>query len=124
MKKDWPHKNLIAWQEAMELVRLIYIFASELPSDEKFNVISQLKRASVSIPLNIAEGVGRNTDKEFRHFLHIARGSLSEVNTILDLCVLLKFCKDNRIEILNGQEQKCAALINGLIKSIDRKHPS
>ncbi|HAP69180.1 MAG TPA: four helix bundle protein [Flavobacteriales bacterium] len=108
----------------MELVRLIYIFASELPSDEKFNVISQLKRASVSIPLNIAEGVGRNTDKEFRHFLHIARGSLSEVNTILDLCVLLKFCKDNRIEILNGQEQKCAALINGLIKSIDRKHPS
>lgn len=124
MKKDWPHKNLIAWQEAMELVRLIYIFASELPSDEKFNVISQLKRASVSIPLNIAEGAGRNTDKEFRHFLHIARGSLSEVNTILDLCVLLKFCKDNRIEILNGQEQKCAALINGLIKSIDRKHPS
>ena len=108
----------------MELVRLIYIFASELPSDEKFNVISQLKRASVSIPLNIAEGAGRNTDKEFRHFLHIARGSLSEVNTILDLCVLLKFCKDNRIEILNGQEQKCAALINGLIKSIDRKHPS
>ncbi len=124
MKKDWPHKNLIAWQEAMELVRLIYIFASELPSDEKFNVISQLKRASVSIPLNIAEGAGRNTDKEFRHFLHIARGSLSEVNTILDLCVLLKFCKDNRIEILNGQEQKCAVLINGLIKSIDRKHPS
>ena len=123
-KRDWPHKNLIAWQEAMELVRLIYIFASELPSDEKFNVISQLKRASVSIPLNIAEGAGRNTDKEFRHFLHIARGSLSEVNTILDLCVLLKFCKDNRIEILNGQEQKCAVLINGLIKSIDRKHPS
>ena len=124
LKRDCPTNNLIAWQEAMELGRLIYIFASELPSDEKFNVISQLKRASVSIPLNIAEGAGRNTDKEFRHFLHIARGSLSEVNTILDLCVLLKFCKDNRIEILNGQEQKCAALINGLIKSIDRKHPS
>ncbi len=124
MKKDWPHKNLIAWQEAMQLVRLIYIFASELPSDEKFNVTSQLKRASVSVPLNIAEGAGRNTDKEFRHFLHIARGSLSEVNTVLDLCVLLKFCENNRIELLNQQEQKCAALINGLIKSIDRKHSS
>jgi len=124
MKKDWPHKNLIAWQEAMQLVRLIYIFASELPSDEKFNVTSQLKRASVSVPLNIAEGAGRNTDKEFRHFLHIARGSLSEVNTVLDLCVLLKFCENNRIELLNQQEQKCAALINGLIKSIDRKNSS
>ncbi|MGB0918225.1 MAG: four helix bundle protein [Flavobacteriales bacterium] len=124
MKKDWPHKNLIAWQEAMELVRLIYIFASELPSDEKFNIISQLKRASVSIPLNIAEGAGRNTDKEFRHFLHISRGSLSEVNTVLDLCVLLKFCGAERIEFLNKQEQKCAALINGLIKSIDKKHTS
>jgi four helix bundle protein len=124
MKKDWPHKNLVAWQEAMELVRLIYIFASELPSEEKFNIISQLKRASTSIPLNIAEGAGRNSDKEFRHFLHIARGSLSEVNTVLDLCVLLDFCESQRIKPLNEQEQKCAALLNGLIKSIDAKTTS
>ncbi|MCF8275840.1 MAG: four helix bundle protein [Flavobacteriales bacterium] len=124
MKKDWPHKKLVAWQEAMELVKLIYIFSSELPSDEKFNITSQLKRASVSIPLNLAEGAGRNSDKEFRHFLHIARGSLSEVNTVLDLCVLLGFCTNDRIALLNEQEQKCAALINGLIKSIDKKHTS
>lgn len=124
MKKTWPHKNLVAWQEAMELVRLIYIFASELPSEEKFNIISQLKRASTSIPLNIAEGAGRNSDKEFRHFLHIARGSLSEVNTVLDLCVLLDFCESQRIKPLNEQEQKCAALLNGLIKSIDAKTTS
>lgn len=108
----------------MELVRLNYIFASELPPDEKFNLISQLKRASVSIPLNIAEGAGRNSNKEFRHFLHIARGSLSEVNTVLDLCVLLNFCDLERIKILNEQEQKCSALINGIIKSIDKKHAS
>lgn len=124
MKKDWPHKKLVAWKEAMELVKLIYIFSSELPSDEKFNITSQLKRASVSVPLNIAEGAGRNSDKEFRHFLHIARGSLSEVNTVLDLCVLLGFCTNERIGPLNEQEQKCAALINGLIKSIDKKHAS
>ena len=115
---------MVAWQEAMELVRLIYIFASELPSEEKFNIISQLKRASTSIPLNIAEGAGRNSDKEFRHFLHIARGSLSEVNTVLDLCVLLDFCESQRIKPLNEQEQKCAALLNGLIKSIDAKTTS
>lgn len=124
MKQDWPHKKLVAWQEAMELVRLIYIFASDLPSDEKFNITSQLKRASVSVPLNIAEGAGRNTDKEFRHFLHIARGSLSEVNTVLDLCVLLSFCGKERIEPRNKQEQKCAALLNGLIRSIDKKRAS
>lgn len=124
MKKTWPHKNLIVWQEAMELVRLVYIFASELPSEEKFNIISQLKRAAVSIPLNIAEGAGRNSDKEFRHFLHIARGSLSEVNTVLDLCVLLDFCEPQRIKPLNEQEQKCAALLNGLIKSIGVKTTS
>ncbi|MCB0754023.1 MAG: four helix bundle protein [Flavobacteriales bacterium] len=124
MKKGWPHKNLMAWQESMELVRLVYVFALELPSEEKFNIISQLKRAAVSIPLNIAEGAGRNTDSEFKHFLHIARGSLSEVNTVLDLCVLLDFCNSERIRPLNEQEQKCAALLNGLIKSLDAKTSS
>jgi four helix bundle protein len=124
MKKTWPHKNLVAWQEAMELVRLIYVFTSELPSDEKFNLISQLKRAAVSIPLNIAEGAGRNSNQEFKHFLHIARGSLSEVNTVLDLCVLLEFSTSERIKPLNDQEQKCAALLNGLIKSLDSKATS
>lgn len=124
MKQTWPHKNLIAWQEAMELVRLIYFFASELPSDEKFNVVSQLKRAAVSIPLNIAEGAGRNSDKEFKHFLHIARGSLSELNTLLDLCVLLEFCDSQRISPLTEQEQRCAALLNGLIKSLNAKPSS
>lgn len=121
MKKGWPHKNLVAWQESMELVRLIYLFASELPGEEKFNLISQLKRAATSVPLNIAEGAGRNSDKEFKHFLHIARGSLSEVNTVIDLCVLLNFCTSDRIKPLNEQEQKCAALINGLIKSLNSK---
>lgn len=124
MKKTWPHKKLVAWQEAMELVRLIYVFASELPSEEKFNIISQLKRAAVSIPLNIAEGAGRNSGQEFKHFLHISRGSLSEVNTVLDLCVLLEFCASERIKPINEQEQKCAALVNGLIKSLDAKASS
>ncbi|TNF29185.1 MAG: four helix bundle protein [Bacteroidetes bacterium] len=124
MKKTWPHKNLVAWQETMELVRLVYVFASELPSDEKFNIVSQIKRAAVSIPLNIAEGAGRNSDKEFKHFLHVSRGSLSELNTLFDLCVLLQFCDSQRISTLTEQEQKCAALINGLIKSIDAKTSS
>lgn len=124
MKKGWPHKNLVAWQESMELVKLIYSFATELPTDEKFNIVSQLKRAAISIPLNIAEGAGRNSEKEFKYFLHISRGSLSEVNTILDLCVLLNFCDSNRIELLNEQEQKCAALLNGLIRSLENKTTS
>ncbi len=121
MNKGWPHKNLVAWQEAMELCRQVYLFTSTLPAEEKFNICSQLKRAAVSVPLNIAEGAARQSDKEFKQFLYTALGSLSEVNTILDLCVLLQFCDANTIIHLNEREQKCAALINGLIRSLNKK---
>lgn len=121
MKKGWPHKNLVAWQEAMELAKEIYEFSKELPSDEKFNLISQIKRAATSIPLNIAEGAARKNDKEFRQFLYIALGSLSEVNTLLELTIKLEFSTQSRIEMLTEREQKCAALINGLIKSLNVK---
>lgn len=105
----------------MELCKQIYVFTVSLPSDEKFNISSQLKRAVISVPLNIAEGAARQSDKEFRQFLHVALGSLSEVNTLLELCVMLQFCESTTVSDINEREQKCAALINGLIKSLNRK---
>ena len=70
------HKNLIIWQKAMELVEDIYKVTSTFPKDEIYGLTSQMKRASISIPSNIAEGAARNSDKEFRQFLYIYLGVL------------------------------------------------
>ena len=75
------HKDLDAWKGAMDLVETIYKFTLSFPSDEIFGLTSQIKRAAVSIPSNRAEGAGRKSDKEFIQFLHIALGTLSEVET-------------------------------------------
>ncbi|MCI0751787.1 MAG: four helix bundle protein, partial [Flammeovirgaceae bacterium] len=77
--REKPHKKLEVWKQGIELTKLVYALTGKLPSDEKFGLASQLKRASVSIPVNITEGAARNTKKEFIHFLYIARGSSSEV---------------------------------------------
>lgn len=106
MGRDWPHKNLIVWKDSMELCKEVYLFTTGLPSDETFNLVSQLKRAAVSVPVKIAEGAARQSDKEFRQFLHSSLGSLSEVNTLLELCVNLGFCTTEAIEPLNDRENR------------------
>lgn len=88
---DKPHKNLDAWKLAMELVSRIYRITNAFPAEERFGLSQQLRRASVSIPSNIAEGASRNGDKEFHQFINIARGSLSEVDTQLDIAVRLGY---------------------------------
>jgi four helix bundle protein len=75
------HKDLDVWKKSMNLVVLIYDITSKFPSDERFGLTSQMRRAAVSIPSNIAEGAARKGDKEFIQFLMIALGSLSEVET-------------------------------------------
>lgn len=72
-------EELILWKKAIELAKSVYLLADELPDEEKFGLISQIKRCSVSIPSNIAEGAGRNSQKEFKHFLSIANGSTYEL---------------------------------------------
>jgi four helix bundle protein len=75
------HKDLDLWKKSMNLVVLIYDITSKFPSDERFGLTSQMRRAAVSIPSNIAEGAARKGDKEFIQFLMIALGSLSELET-------------------------------------------
>ena len=77
------HHELKAWQEAMELVKEIYRLTREFPKEEIYGLVSQMRRAAVSIPSNISEGAARGGDKEFIQFLIIARGSLSELETQL-----------------------------------------
>jgi four helix bundle protein len=89
------HKDLDVWKKSMDLVELIYGLTSQFPSDERFGLISQMRRAAVSIPSNIAEGAARKGDKELIQFLMIAIGSLSELETQYLLSVRLRFVDNN-----------------------------
>jgi len=92
------YRNLKNWEKAMVLTELVYTLVKELPPDEKFGLVSQIKRCSISIPSNIAEGAGRNSKKEFIHFLSITNGSTTELETQLILMNRLKFISEADIK--------------------------
>lgn len=83
------YRDLLAWQKAVMLVELVYRMSARLPVDERFGLTSQLRRAAVSILSNIAEGHGRESTKEFTRFISIARGSLAELETQLEIALRL-----------------------------------
>ena len=103
----------------MHLVKLVYNLTTEFPKEELYGLTSQIKRAAISVPSNIAEGAARGTDKEFLHFLHTARGSLSEVETQVFLARDLDFAVDT--SEVEQQLEKVFSLIGGLIKSLKGK---
>jgi four helix bundle protein len=113
-----PHRKLFAWQESIEMIKKIYIATSTFPETEKFGITSQLRRAAVSVACNIAEGAARNTKKEFRNFLYISSGSGSEVDTLLLISKELGYLKQPEFNDLVALNDKIAALLNGLIRSI------
>jgi four helix bundle protein len=115
MKSSRPHKSLLVWQESIQLVINIYAITDQLPPEEKFGLISQMKRASVSIPANIAEGAARKGNKEFIQFLHIASGSLSELDTLKGIIFRLKYINEKTNTELEEQMDKVSALLQGLI---------
>ena len=85
------YKDLVAWQKSMDLVTNVYRVTGSFPKEQLFGLTSQLRRAAVSIPSNIAEGQGRLSEKEFRYFLGQARGSLMEVETQLQIAINLGY---------------------------------
>jgi four helix bundle protein len=85
------YKDLEIWQKGMDLTVMVYEFSSALPSEEKYGLVSQMRRSAISFPSNIAEGSTRSSVKEFIHFLNIALGSLAELETQLIICKRLKF---------------------------------
>jgi four helix bundle protein len=115
------HRNLKAWQQAMELVTAIYSVTALFPAQEKFGLTSQMQRAAVSVPANIAEGFARNGTKELLHFLSIAAGSLSELDTLIELAARLSYL--NNAEELNGKVDEVSGLLMGLAASIKRRTP-
>jgi four helix bundle protein len=91
MSSTASHRDLVVWQKSMDLVVKVYELARMLPSDERFAMTSQMTRAAVSIPANIAEGKGRGTPREYVQFLRIARGSLMELDTYVELICRLGY---------------------------------
>jgi four helix bundle protein len=118
-----PHKKLHVWQESIQFVVDIYQLTKAFPSEEKFGLISQMRRASVSIAANIAEGAARKSDKEKIQFLFIAEGSASEMDTFLELSRLLKLISEGQWHQCNNRLEKISALVKGLRSSIERRMP-
>jgi four helix bundle protein len=93
-------KELIVWKESMRLAKTVYVLCLEFPADERFGLTTQIKRCAVSIPSNIAEGAGRNSDKDFLRFLSLSTGSIFELETQLLLASDLGFVDLNKVNTI------------------------
>lgn len=112
------HKNLNIWTSSIELAKLIYRITDDFPKSELYSLIAQLRRASISIPSNIAEGASRKSGKEKARFFEIARSSLAEVNTQLELTIRLKFIDQNEIDQLSEVLNELFAGLTNIIKRV------
>jgi len=110
------HHELKAWQDAMELVKEIYRVTRDFPKEEIYGLVSQMRRAAISIPSNIGEGAARGGDREFIQFLIIARGSLSELETQLLISNDLGYMQD--VPDIQERIDRLFALIGGLLRSL------
>jgi four helix bundle protein len=115
------YKDLLAWQKAMDLVTAIYRATAGFPKDELFGLTSQVRRAAVSIPSNIAEGQGRLSSKEFRYFLGQARGSIMEVETQLQIAENLGYLRTEQTATLLKSCAELGRIVNGLLASVAKQ---
>ena len=118
MVNERPHKKLELWKEAVELVVTIYEITNKFPKEEEYGLKSQLKRAAVSVPSNISEGLTRRTNADKNHFLNIADGSLSEIDTQLEISLRLKFIETTKYELIEIKLIVVQKLLSGLIRSL------
>ena len=122
----YSYKNLEAYKESKTLVKQVYTLLRKFPREEQYALCDQLRRAVISVPSNIAEGLGRVSTKEQIHFLEIAYGSLREGDCQLDIAKDLAYISDDELSDVEKQIEKVAALIAGMRKqrsaSLNAKH--
>src|ERR1700709_670042 len=111
------YKKLDVWIFSMQTVKEVYKITRLYPTGERYNLISQTNRAAVSIPANIAEGLGRNYKKDTIQFLHIARGSAYEVETLLNIAVMVEIIPEEKFNPFENMIDEEIRILNGLIKS-------
>ena len=114
------YKELSVWQKSIDLVKQVYTLTKTFPKEERYALTDQIKRAVVSIPSNIAEGNGRNSTKDYIHFLNIARGSLYEVSTQIYIANQLGYIADNVYSELSDEIDIIGRMLNKLVKAIDQ----
>ena len=112
------YRDLIVWQKSMELVKEIYRLTKLLPREERYGLVSQMQRAAVSIPSNIAEGYGRVSTYDYIRFLNIARGSKHELETQLEICVMLGYMSGKTAADATGLCDEIGKMLNVLIDRI------
>mgnify|MGYP001607208594 FL=1 len=120
-KKSKGYKDLLVWQKGIELVKEVYQLTKPFPSDEKFGLVSQIRRAAVSVPSNIAEGQARHTTQEFIQFISHAEGSLAELETQITVATELGYCTSAlaaRAQELGGELKR---MLNALRRTLERK---
>jgi len=115
------YRKLIAWQKADELAFQIYRATKNFPSEEKFGLVSQMRRATVSVAANIAEGYTRNSKKDKVHFYNIAVGSLTEIEYYLDFSFRLAYISNEQHQLLVKLREEVGRLLNGLAKGTKSK---
>ena len=121
--KPKHYKDLLIWQRSMGLTKLVYQLTKSFPADERYGLISQLRRAAVSIPSNIAEGQARKGTSEFLQFLSIATGSLAELETQLLLSVELSYCKQADLTFLLQEIDELQKMIVALRRRLSAYSP-
>lgn len=109
------YKNLDAWKFSMTLANEIYLLTKKYPKEELYGLTAQTKRAAVSIPANIAEGLGRQYKKDTIQFLHISRGSLYELETLLNIAVMTKIITEEEFNTILPYLEKALQVLNGFI---------
>ena len=117
-KKPQSYRDLVVWQKGITLAKLIYTVTAKFPAEEKFGLVSQMRRAAVSIPSNIAEGQARHTTKEFIQFISHAEGSVAELNTQLILAVELNFCSSDAADPASQLMEDLRRMLNGLRRKL------
>lgn len=117
------YRDLVVWQRAMDLVEMIYRLSRSFPKDEIYGLAAQLRKAAVSVPANIAEGRGRHTTREFLHFLSIAAGSLTELETHVLIAERLDYVEHQVASEAINLAAEVGRLANGLIRSLRKRLP-
>jgi len=113
-------EKLEVWKEARELILLIYNITSKFPASERFGLVDQIRRAAVSVALNIAEGSTKGSDPDFRRYLKIAQGSINELVTAFYIALDQKFITTNNFDLTYDFALKLNTKLNALTKSISR----
>src|SRR3989338_5326121 len=117
MQKGNGYKDLLVWQKSVELAVLVYALTDDFPRQEIYGLASQMRRAAVSVPSNIAEGSRRGTAKDFKHFLLIAYGSASELETQIEIAKRLNFGEEAKYHSLELLLREVLRMLNSMSKS-------